>query len=144
MREWVREVLGLFGGGGVRLVTSAATGDELEELGGLVLEEPIAEAALFPFGEVLFGDGAVVEIDSEDGFDFGERVEPGEDRFGGEVVVEFEVELFADGVREASDFADAGQCDARCVTREFVREVLWQFGGRRCFGGLSVHNDYSF
>ena len=71
------------------------------------MEEPIAEAALFPFGEVLFGDGTVIEIDSEDGFDFGERVEPGEDGFGGEAVVEFEIELFAEGMREASDFADA-------------------------------------
>jgi hypothetical protein len=44
----------------------------LEELGGVVLEEPVAVAALFPFGEVLFGDGAAVEFGGEDGFDFGE------------------------------------------------------------------------
>jgi hypothetical protein len=94
-------------GRGVRLVTSAATGlEELEEVSGVVLEEPIAVAALFPIGEVLFGDRMVVGF-SEDGFGFGEGVEPGEDGFGGEVVVEFEVELFADGVREASDFTDA-------------------------------------
>jgi hypothetical protein len=79
----------------------------LEELGGVVKEEPIAVAALFPFGEVLFGDRVVFEVGGEDGFDFGERVEPGEDRFGGNAVVEFEVELFADGMREARDFADA-------------------------------------
>jgi hypothetical protein len=82
-------------------------GEKLEELGGVVLEEPVAVAALFPFGEVLFGDGAAVEFGGEDGFDFGERVEPGEDGFGGDTVVEFEVELFADGVGEAGDFADA-------------------------------------
>jgi len=80
--------------------------EELKEVGGVVLEEPVAEAALFPFGEVLFGDGAVVEVGGEDGFDFGERVEPGENGFGGEAIVEFEVELFAEVVREPTDFAD--------------------------------------
>ena len=70
------------------------------------MEQPVAVAALFPFGEVLFSDGAIVEVGSEDDFDFGERVEPGEDGFGGEAVVEFEVELLADGVRQATDFAD--------------------------------------
>jgi hypothetical protein len=79
----------------------------LEELGGLILEEPVAVAALFPFGKVLFGDGTVFEVSGEDGFDVGERVEPGEDGFGGNTVVEFEVELFADGVGEARDFSDA-------------------------------------
>ncbi len=54
----------------------------------------------------MFVNGAVVEVGGEDGFDFGERVEPGEDGFGGNTVVEFEVELFADRVREAGDFAD--------------------------------------
>jgi hypothetical protein len=38
----------------------------------------------------------------------GEPVEPGEDGFAGDAVVEFEVEVFADGMREARDFADAG------------------------------------
>jgi hypothetical protein len=77
-----------------------------QEVGSVVLKEPVAVAALFPIGKVLFGDGVVVEV-GEDGFDFGEGVEPGENFFGGLVVEEFEVELFADGVREASDFADA-------------------------------------
>jgi hypothetical protein len=106
-REVVRAILGLFGSGGVRLVTSAATGiGELKELGGVVMEEPVAEAALFPYGEVLFGDGAVVEVGGEDGFDFWQRVEPGENGFVRLVIVETEVELFAEIVRETSDFAD--------------------------------------
>jgi hypothetical protein len=79
----------------------------LEEVGSVVLEEPVTEAALFPFGEVLFGDGAVVEVCGEDGFDFGERVKPGENGFGRKGIVELEVELFAEIVRETSDFADA-------------------------------------
>ena len=113
LREVVRAVLGLFGrrklfgSGGVRLVTSSATGiEELKELGGVVLEEPVAEAALFPFGEVLLGDGAAFEFGGEDGFDFGQGVEPGEDGFVGLVVVETEVELLAELMRETRDFAD--------------------------------------
>jgi len=82
-------------------------GEIQKEVGGLELEEPVAEAAVFPIGEVLFGDRTVVEVGGEDGFGFGKRVEPWEDGFGGESVVEFEVELFTDGMRESSDFADA-------------------------------------
>jgi hypothetical protein len=106
-RDLIVSVLGLYGSGGVRLVTSTAAGNELEELGGVVLEEPVAEAALFPFGEVLFGDGTAVEFSREDGFDFGEGVEPGQDRFVRLMVVKTEVELFAEVVRETGDFADA-------------------------------------
>ena len=55
------------------LLISAAPGiGELEELGGLVLKQPVAVAALFPFGKVLLGDGTVFEVSGEDGFDFGE------------------------------------------------------------------------
>jgi hypothetical protein len=103
----VREFGGVGFVRGVRLVTSSATGiKELEELGGLILEKPVAEAAMFPFGEVLFGDGAVVEVGGEEGFDFGKGVEPRENRFLGLVIMETEVELFADGMRETRDFAD--------------------------------------
>jgi hypothetical protein len=80
---------------------------ELEEVSSVVLQEPVAVAAMFPFGEVLFVDGAVVEVGREYGFDFGEGVEPGKDGPGGETIVEFEVELFSDGVGKTSDFADA-------------------------------------
>jgi hypothetical protein len=91
-----------------RLVTSAATGfGELKEVGGLEEEEPVAEAAAFPVGEVLFGDGTIVEVGGEDGFGLREPVEPGEDEFGGDIVVELEVKFFADGVGKASDFAEA-------------------------------------
>ena len=78
----------------------------MEELGGVVLEEPIAEAALFPFGEVLFGDGAVVEVGGEDGFDFGEGVEPREEGFAILALFEALVELVLDGMRQTGDFSD--------------------------------------
>src|SRR5215471_13568193 len=80
--------------------------NEMQEVGGLEMEEPIAETAVLPFGEVLFVDWTVVEVGGEDGLDFRESVEPGEDRFGRDAVVEFEVELFANGMREASAFAE--------------------------------------
>jgi hypothetical protein len=80
---------------------------ELEEMGGVIKKEPVAMAALFPFGKVLFGDRAVFEVGGDDGFDFGERVKPGENRLLGLVIMETKVELFADGVREAGDFAVA-------------------------------------
>jgi len=88
--------------------------DELEELGGVGLEEPVAEAALFPFGKVLFSDGAVVEVSSEDGFDFGERVEPGKNDFVRLVIVETKVELFAELMRETGDFADTS-CNVHMI-----------------------------
>jgi hypothetical protein len=110
MRQGVNGVgsRGLFGRQRLSLLTSAATTvGELKEVSGLEEEEPVAEAAVFPFGEVLFGDGTVIEVGGEDGFGLGEGVEPGEDEFGGDIVVELEVKFFADGVREASDFAEA-------------------------------------
>jgi hypothetical protein len=58
----------------------------------------------------LFGDGVVVEVGSEDDFDFGERVEPGEDELVRLVVVETEVELLAELMRETRDFADTSCC----------------------------------
>src|SRR5712672_630148 len=110
MRDLMRRVVGVVGSRGsfarqslslprdkalgAGLTSAANRIHELEELGGVVLEEPVAEAALFPFGEVLFGDGAAVEVGREDGFDFGEGVEPRKDGFVGLMVVETEVELF--------------------------------------------------
>jgi len=122
MRDLMRQVVGVVGSRGsfarqsltlprdgalgAGLTSAANRIHELEELGGVVLEEPVAEAALFPFGEVLFGDGAAVEVGREDGFDFRKGVEPRKDGFVRLMVVETEVELFAEGVRETGDFAD--------------------------------------
>src|SRR5882672_5962118 len=108
MRDLMRQVVGVVGSRGsfarqsltlprdgalgAGLTSAANRIHELEELRGVVKEEPIAEAALFPFGEVLFGDGAAAEVSREDGFDFGEGVEPGEDRFVRLMVVKTEVE----------------------------------------------------
>jgi len=101
--EFIGEIGGEGGVGGVVFVFEV-----LDELEGVLADGPIAEAAFSPFGEVLFGDGAGIELGGEEGFDFGEAVEPGEDGFGGSVLVQSLIELVTDGAREASDFTGAG------------------------------------
>src|SRR5262245_46628090 len=99
-----------------------------EELGGVVLEEPVAEAALFPFGKVLFGDGTVIEVGSKDGFDFGERVEPWENGFVGLVIVKTEVELLAELMGETCDFADTS-CSVHMIYNFSFCEKCREEGG---------------
>jgi hypothetical protein len=73
----------------------------------LLVAEPIAIAALLPFGQVLGVNGAATEMVGEDGFDFGEFVEPLGKLHGGLAFVEGLVELFAKGTGQMGDFADA-------------------------------------
>ena len=87
----------------VRLVGGSFQG--LCEFKGLLAKEPITEAMLFPFGEVLFIDGAGVEFGREESFDLGKLVEPRENGFALFVVLDAAVELVTDGVREAADFS---------------------------------------
>ena len=68
---------------------------------------PLAVAALLPFGEVARGDGVTVKLGLENGLYFREGVEPREDRFGFVAIAEAWIELFADLVRETSDFSGA-------------------------------------
>jgi len=87
--------------------------DGAEPGAGLLVAEPVGVAALFPVAEVGFIDGAAAEVGGEDGLDFGEAVEPGDKGRGRLAVVEAGVELVADGLREAGDFAGAGHGDLR-------------------------------
>jgi hypothetical protein len=66
---------------------------------------PVAEAMLGPFVEVLFRDGFGTELRAEEGLDLGEGIEPGAEVVLGFAFVEAAVELVADGLGEASDFA---------------------------------------
>jgi hypothetical protein len=78
--------------------------DELRDpVAGLLVAQPILEAALFPFGEVGLIDGASVEVGGEGVFDFGEAVEPVDEAGAGLAIGEAVVEFFADGAREAGD-----------------------------------------
>ena len=65
----------LFKGGGVEVVGEGVVG---EGEGGLV-ELPVAKAAGFPTGQVLFFDRLVVELFLQDGLNFRQGVEPVEE-----------------------------------------------------------------
>lgn len=75
---------------------------------GLLAELPGLEAALFPFGEVLRGDGAAGEVLLKGGLDFGQVVEPTDEADGGMAGIEAFVQLMADFRGEMGDFAIAG------------------------------------
>jgi hypothetical protein len=68
---------------------------------------PFEVAAVAPFGQVLLGDGFVMEEFAEDFFDGGEGVEPGDDPAAGIVAVEAVVDGGAEGKGKAGDFAGA-------------------------------------
>ena len=58
------------------------TFEVLGKFQGVLADEPIAEAASFPFGEVLLGNRAGVEVGREEGLDLGEGVKPWQNGFG--------------------------------------------------------------
>ena len=109
---------GVAGGDGVGEAVGEVAVGEAGEFGGVggefagVFEEflggePVEKAAVVPFGEVLGADGDAVEVFGEDGLDFREGVEPLDEVHAGFAVVEALVELVAEVVREAGDFAGA-------------------------------------
>jgi hypothetical protein len=77
------------------------------EVEGLLLTEPILVAAMTPLVEVLFIDGAALEVFDQDFFDVGIAIKPVEDFGGGGAIDEVLVEFVADGFGEAGDFADS-------------------------------------
>ena len=81
---------------------------ELLDLGEAFLAlKPMLVAGHAPVGKVLRRNGFAVELGGQDFFDGLEVVEPGEDDGGGVAIQEALVELFADIVGEAGDFATA-------------------------------------
>ena len=103
--DGVGEAAGQFavGAGELGGVGGEFAGGFKEFLGG----EPVEEAAVVPFGEVLRADGDAVEVFGEEGLDFGEAVQPLDEVHAGFAVVEALVELVAKLVGEAGDFAGA-------------------------------------
>ena len=75
---------------------------------GFLVPQPVLIAPLLPFGEVLFRDGAGVEVKFEHFLYQRIRVEPGDERFGLFPVGEALVEFVAEKPREAGDFAGSG------------------------------------
>jgi len=104
--------------GGEAVADLAAVGGSFEfggllgELGdegkGFLLAEPIEVAGLLPIGEVLFGNGASVELGFEDFLDLGEAAEPFDEVFAGFAVFEAVAQLVADFPGQSGDFTDAG------------------------------------
>ena len=93
-------------GVGERFVAERLFAAEVVDHGESVLANlPVAVAAVFPFGEVAGSDGMVFKVFFENGFDFGEGVEPFENGFALFAVVKAAIELFTDGVRKTSDFS---------------------------------------
>jgi hypothetical protein len=76
-----------------------------EPIAGFLEAKPILEAALFPFGEVLFGDRAAFEFLVEDALNVGEGIEPFDELDSCFAVLEAKVEVFTQGVRETGDFS---------------------------------------
>jgi hypothetical protein len=104
--------------------------DGAEPGAGLLVAEPVGIAALFPVAEVGFVDGAAAEVGGEDGLDFGEGVEPGDEGRGRLAVVEAGVELVTEGLREAGDFAGAGHGDPRVAgKRRGIKKYFWEGEG---------------
>jgi hypothetical protein len=101
------------GGSGDLAATSAGNVGcpflEFPDVGeGFLVLEPALKPAETPFGEVFWADGRAIELGGEDLLDFGEGVEPAQNVVSGVIVFEAAVELVADVVGEASDFADEG------------------------------------
>ena len=105
--EMVGEAGAVLAGGGLREF-SGVLGQVLGLAEELSADLPREEAAGAPFAEVLFADGVAAKLGGEDGLNLGEGVEPGEQGLAKLGVGEAVVELFAEGEREAGDFAVAG------------------------------------
>jgi hypothetical protein len=88
----VREIVGVF-----------AEFSDAFDSGLFVL--PAAEAGGKPVGKVWMLNGRAGKLGGEDFFDGGKGVEPGEDFGGGLAVFEAAIELFAEGFRQAGNFA---------------------------------------
>src|SRR5216683_7009043 len=78
------------------------------EVEGVLADEPVAVAALFPFGKIGRVDGLTVEFGGQNGADFQQGVEPFEEGLAFFAVAKAAVELVAEVVGEAGDFTGAG------------------------------------
>jgi len=83
----------------------ARLGQEEGRLGqDLLSEEPVAVGTLFPLGEVGLANRPGGKGGGQQGLDFRQGVEPGDDLFGGLAVAQTGVDLFAKKMRKAGDF----------------------------------------
>jgi len=78
-----------------------------DEVQGVLAGQPFAVAVVFPLGDILLGERIPAEVGLEDGLDFRQWIEPGEESLGRLAVVKAAVDLIADLVRETGDFSEA-------------------------------------
>ena len=85
----------------------------VEEVEGILADEPIAVAAAFPFGEVARGEGAGVKLGGEDGSNLRQGVQPLEQGFAGLAVAQAAVELVTQLVGKTGNFASSATREMR-------------------------------
>jgi hypothetical protein len=90
-----------------RLGSGHVLGEVLGEGEGLLVVEPVAIAALLPFGEVLGADGFAAKGGGQDGLDLREGIEPGGEVLGLLAFVEAAAQLVPDLTWETGNFAGA-------------------------------------
>ncbi len=83
-------------------------GHAIEVKARLFVIQPVLVAALTPGIEVLADDGCAIELGGENFLNAPMAIEPGKDDRGGLTVEEALVELLADFIRKAADFANGG------------------------------------
>ena len=66
--------------------------------------EPVGIAADFPFAKVLLIDGPTAEVLLEDGLDFGQAIEPGDEANVGNAFLDATCELAANFIGQVPDF----------------------------------------
>ena len=82
-------------------------GDDVHgDLGEGLFLEPVGITVGFPFAEVFGIDGPAIEVAGQDGLDFGQAVEPGDETDAGDTVLDGTGELAADFVGQTPDFTD--------------------------------------
>ncbi len=132
-------VPGVDGGGEGIEEGAAGGGGEMGGFGGEVLGgfahflagEPFAVAAEVPVGEVLRRDKITAVMFFDEGDDFGEFIEPGQDEVGGFAVAEALVEFFADCFGQTGDFAGAvhrlSEGGGLMMADGIIRGAIWVY-----------------
>jgi hypothetical protein len=124
------------GGGGGGEADNARLVDIVDEgakvligAGVLFATEPALVAAVAPMGEVLALNGLAIELGGEDGFDGWKVVKPSQDIPLALAIEEALIELLAEVVREAGDFANEGAVGA------IIDRVWFGHGGEEVWVG---------
>ena len=124
--DGVGEMVGHGRGLGDGLEVVPAGGEVVGVVPDFFVDEPVLVTALTPVGEVLFGDGAVVEELGEGFLDLRQGVEPLDEDFAFGAILQAGVELSANIPGEPGDFTDTGHSNSHFLFHDwFVGESAW-------------------